>query len=593
MYEPGPEARVRYDGFGQYDIAGDVMQDEQARVSVVDAGELGLWVQGYPAPFPTALHVQDKKINSVICRPFADTSQGIGLGHFATVGGTWHALRGLGLNQEIKLYQSDGTSNRTTGLESRFTLPHNPLFAFSLYRAEPASDHDWSRPPYTEIHFGIREEEEWVLLIPYAGAIRALHRVGSEWRTLTGEGYQVSLGSLEGVARGQRMLMWVGVLRGKLAVSTDAFAQAVWVYEDHGPVEVKSGKVTAWHNAGQWALSFLPMKMVPATVQSPAIEAGFLTQESGGAVLVEGRMIPVMDDDHAVLATPVIIDDTAGREGLSETERSWQVQINPYRHHEEEVGVDPDTGEQVDFETWVSPEWLTAQVAQAAELTPVGEPAYQELSADALAVEGEHAADKPTAKYRVALDNQRGQHAGLQENRRTSLALGWRMSDGSEALGQIVDGHLVEPPVRMAGGGMSEAVISVLDPMVRLRDEKADGRTPVFDGWLVRDVFRWVLGRCGVPESEQDLEDTGTVMTTGTVEEPAWQVEPGRSWAEFLEEVARFDHEAAIYFDEVGAFRKTCRYCRQKRTAADVIAHDGTLTGACDNTVRWELYTRV
>jgi len=387
-------------------------------------------------------------------------------------------------------------------------------------------------------------------------------------------------------------VLWIAVLRNKLALSTDGFQQHVWTYEDSAPVEVKSGKLSVWHNAGQWVLSLLPAKMAPAVVYSPPIETGFLTRESSGAVLVEGRMIPVCDDDLQILSTPIIIDDSATREGLSETERSWKVQINPFRFRQENVGVDPETEQPVDFETWLSPEWLSAQVTQAAELTAAGEPVYTDLSADALAVEGEHAADRPTAKYRVALDNQQGQHSGLHENRRTSLALGWRMSDASEALGEIVDGHLVEPPVRVAGGGMSEAVINVLDPMLRLRDEKADGRTPVFDGWLVREVYQWVLGQCGVPESEQDLEDTGTVMSTGTVEEPAWRVEPGRSWVEFLQQVAEFDHGAAIHFDEIGAFRKTCPYCRQKRTAANVTSHDGTLGGACDNTVRWELYTR-
>jgi len=598
VYDAGPEARVRYDGFGQYDTAGEVMQDPKATVSAVDPAALGLWDGiGYPALFPSALHVAAEEVNSVICRPFLDTSQGIGLGHFTPVGGTWEALCGLGMGSEIKLYQSDGTSNLTTGLVSRFTLPHNPMFALSLYRAEPGPDHDWSQPPYTEIHFGIGQDDEWAILLPYGRGVEVLRRGGSgeprsQWRVVPCRRAGAPLGLHEGHARGQRLVLWVGVLRTKLVLSTDGFERHVWTYEDVEPVDVKRGKLTLWHNAGQWMVSLLPMKMAPAVVYGPPIETGFLTRESSGQVLNEGRMIPVFDDKLRVLSTPIIIDDSAERPGLSETERSWKVQINPFRYRQEGVGVDPETQQAVGFETWLSPEWLSAQVVQAAELTAGGEPVYHDLSADALAAEGEHASDKPAAKYRVALDNQRGQHSTLAENRRTSLALGWRMSDGTEALGEIVDGHLVEPPVRVAAGGMSEAILNVLDPMVRLRDEKADGRTPVFDGWLVREVFQWVLGRCGVPESEQDLEDTGTFMSTGTVEEPAWLIEPGRSWVEFLQQVAEFDHNAAIYFDEIGAFRKTCRHCRQKRTAEDVMRHDGTLTGGCENTVRWELYTR-
>lgn len=593
VYEPGAEPRVKHDGFGQYDVASDVMQHSQARVSMVDPAALGLWSgMGYPTLYPAALHVPAKSGGSVICRPFLDTSQALGLGHFSTVGGTWHALKGLGLNQEVRLYQSDGTSNATTGLVSRFELPHNPMFAFSLYRAEPGPDHDWSQPPYTEIHFGIAEDDEWALVLPYGQSIDLVRRTAAGWRTVATQEVAPVAPLLEGTAPGQRLVLWVGVIRNKIVLSTDGFVRTLWAFEDMEPAAVRSGKVSVWHNAGQWAFSLLPVRMTEAVIESPPIETGFVTRQSAGPVVLEGRMIPVMDDGGQILAAPIIIDDSDTREGLSETERSWKVQINPLRYRQEDVGVDPETGEPAAFETWQSPEWLSAQVVQAAELTAGEEPVYQDISADAVAVEGEQAAGKLTAKYRVALDNQTGQHADLQENRRVSVALGWRMSDDTEAVAAIVDGQLVEPPVTVSGGGVSEALINVLDPMVRLRDEKADGRTPVFDGWPVREVFQWVLGRCGVPESEQDLEDTGTFMSTGTVEQPAWQVEPGRSWAEFLEEVARFDHNAAIYFDEVGAFCKTCRFCRQKRTAGDVAKHDGTAAGVCDRQVRWELFTR-
>ncbi|MFH1329796.1 MAG: hypothetical protein ABIJ48_03965, partial [Actinomycetota bacterium] len=266
------------------------MEDKGAVVSPVDPAALGLWEgTGYPALFPSALHVPAEGVNSVICRPFADTSQGIGLGHFETVGGTWEALRGLGLDQEIKLYQSDGTSNMTTGLVSRFDLPHNPIFALSLYRAEPGPDHDWSQPPYTEIHFGVGQEQEWAILLPYAQSVEVLRRTGAGWRTLPSRRASAPLGLSEGHARGQRLVLWVAVLRNKLVLSTDGFQRHVWTYDDIEPVEVKSGKLTVWHNAGQWMMSLLPAKMAPAVVYSPPIETGFLTRESGGEVLVEGR----------------------------------------------------------------------------------------------------------------------------------------------------------------------------------------------------------------------------------------------------------------------------------------------------------------
>jgi len=592
IYNASSEPRLRYEGFGHYDVAGELIHDVNTHVSVINPQELGLWDgTGYPAPYPTALHVPHKELNCVICRPFADTSQAIGLGHFTPIGGTWHALRKLGLNQEIKLYQSDGTCNQLTGLVSRFDLPHNPMFAVTLNRAEPAPNHDWTQPPYTEIHFGVRAEEEWMILLPYGQGIEIWHRRGSVWRALRTEAISLSAPFHEGIPRGQRHILWIGVLRQKLVLSTDGFAHTMWTLQDTEPVDIKSGKLTVWHNAGQWMFSFWPIKMTPAVIYSPPIETGYLTRQSSGAMLLEGQIIPVTDDEGQILSAGLLIDDTETREGLSATQRSWKAQLNPYCFRQENVGVDPDTGEPVHFETWLSPQWLSAQMAQMPELEEGQEPEYEDVSGDVVAIRGEQTYAKPTAKYRVVLDNQKGQYAQLQENRRMTVALGWQKQENGELAAQI-DGYLVEPSLQIAAGGLSEALVNVLDPMLRLRDEKADGRTPVFDGWKVVDVLRWILIRCGIPESEQDLEDTGMRLSWGTPEEPAWRVEPGRSWADFLQQVAQYDHQAAIFFNEEGAFCKACRFCRRKRTPEDVRAHDGTLQGVCHKEVRWILYTR-
>ena len=100
------------------------------------------------------------------------------------------------------------------------------------------------------------------------------------------------------------------------------------------------------------------------------------------------RRVNAMSSVTSMLSTPLVIDDSGTRAGLSETQRSWKVQINPFRYRQEAVGVDPDTEETVDFETWLSPAWLATQVVQAAELSAGEEPVYRDLSADALAVEG-------------------------------------------------------------------------------------------------------------------------------------------------------------------------------------------------------------
>lgn len=592
LYEAGVRSRAKYDGFGRYDVAGDLLRGNQVQISPVEA--LGLWDgQGYRAMYPGAMHVSAGGLNTVVCRPFLDTSQDIGLGHFTPVAGRWRALRGLGLNQEVRLYQEDGRANVVTGVESRFTLPHNPMFALALWRAEPGAGHDWGQPPYTEVHFGVGTSAEWAVVIPYGSPMYLIRREGGRWERLPNGERAPHLPSLEGMARGQRSFLWFGVLEGKAVLSTDGFAEDVMVCAPpEGPVDIGRGKVSIWHNAGQWSVSFFPMKMVLATVHSGPIETGYLTQESTGAVRIEGRTVPVRDDDGRVLTDVEVVDDTAEREGLGATQRSWRVRIVPHLHYEGDVGTDPDTGEDVEFSTWVSPEWLTTHMWQAAEVQSDEGVPCADVSGEAMAVSGERTAELLAARYELRVDGQLGNYKDLAEHRRVTVEVGWQDDDGEEDLRQVCDGFVVEPPVAILAGGAAEVGISLLDGMLRLRDEKADGRTPVFDGWPVVEVFEWVLGRCGIAAEQWELEDTGAVLTSGPAARPLWQVEAGRPWTEFLEEVARFDYNAAIWFGGDGVFRKGCRYCRELRTAGEVTGHSGRLGSACTTEVAWDLYTR-
>jgi hypothetical protein len=593
LYGAG-EHRAKYDGFGHYEVAGELVAGGQVGVSAVDPAELGLWT-GWPyrAAVPSAAHVSAGGLNTVLCRPFVDTSQGLGLGHFAPLGGRWRALRGLGLGAEVKLYQEDGRSNRFSGLESRFSWPHNPMFALSLWRAEPGLDHDWQRPPYTEIHFGISEREEWAIVIPYGMPLFLMRRQGGEWSKVSASEGALRLPTMEGLAKGQRVWLWFGVLRGKPVLSTDGFGEEVWVFETGPqPVSVASSPMTMWHNAGQWMVSVLPIKMTMATLSSRPVDSGYLTEESSGAPFLEGKTLPVTDGQGRVLAAVLGNDDTAEREGLSPSERSYRVQIIPYRHRQEGVGIDPETQQSVDFETWVSPEWIGNQIGQYAEVESQAAGEGIDLSGAVLRVTGSRSLDRPTARYTVELDNQLGQQAGIKEHSRVDVELGWKTTEGVETRVGVFSGHVVEPPREREGSEAARLRLKLLDPMIRLQDEKADGRAPVFDGWPVVEVMRWVLGRCGIPESQQVLEDTGLCLSAGEVEEPIWRVEMGRSWGEFLREVARFDYNAALYWDETGVFHKGCRHCLQARSAEDMISHDGGLEGACSSEVAWQLYTR-
>ncbi|MCD6361599.1 MAG: hypothetical protein J7M38_12150 [Armatimonadetes bacterium] len=592
LLEPGQRYQVKYDGFARSDLVAEMLSAGEAWSNYVDwRGEPAA---GSAARYSAAMAVRQDNLNCVIARPFLDVSQSIGLGHFTTSGGTWSGLKGLGLPNEVKLYQSDGTANQHTSATSRFELPTDPVFCVSLYRAEPAPDHDWvNHPPYTEIHFGIGQQPTWALVLPYAGPMYLMHHEETGWRHVAESEHSVHVPTLEGFAAGQRLFVWVAALRGRIVVSTDGFAEDVWVYEVPGyTLHVPKGHVSLHHNAGQWMFSFFGIKMPTAYIHSKGIEAGYDTRDSNGQTLLSIRHGAVIDDQLNELKKATAEDTTDTRSDLTATQRAWKATIEPYVHHQDNVGSDPETGEPVGFETCVSPQLYAVQIGQYAEVLDNGEPQSEEISGDVKSITGDHPDQLQATAYELELDNQLGQYAELEEHRRINVSLGWRLANGEVEVERTMSGYVVEPPITIMPGGKGWFEAAVMDPTLRLRDEKSDGRCPVFDGWPVKEVFEWVLDRCGLDRSEQVIEDTGTELSLGQPERPLWYPEPGRPWLDFLREVCRFDYNAGMYFDESGRFTKVCRYCRQPRTAEDVMRHDGSMNGACPSSVDWELYTR-
>lgn len=595
LYEPGREYRVTYDGFGQNDLLPKLVRSGRITVQPIDPGDLGLPGLGRAGlQVPSAMLVDDPDVNCTIARPFLDTTQSIGLGHFTVYNGYWVALPNRGLAGEVQLFQYDGTTNQITGAMSKFTLPTNPIFALSLYRGDPPADHNWNQAaPYTEIHFGICESDEWALSIPYGAPMFVMRRYEGQWYKAPESEKSVKVPTLEGFSAGQRLLLWIAIWRGKLVVSTDSFAKDIWVYEVPGwEIKVKQGKVAVWHNAGQFMFSFFPIKMPTALIDSLPIEAGYETQDSSGELILNYRHRPVTDDSGNSLKEAVVTDTTGERTDLTDTQRAWRATLEPYVHQQTAVGIDPETMQPVDFETMVSPQLFSVTMAQYPQVDTLEALQYVDIAAEVKAAEGDHSDRLRGVKYTLSLDNQLGQYADIEEYRRVQVELGWKMSDASEQRMATVDGYLVAPPPTVLGGGEAELDVTVLDGILRLQDEKCDGRVPIFDNWPVVDVFHWVLDRCGIPRSQQSLENTGVRLTAGEPEKPLWLSEPGRSWLEFLEEVAQFDYAAGIFFDAQGNFVKACPHCRQPRTASDVTQHDGSADGACTSEVSWYLYTR-
>lgn len=586
LYEAARKYTLKYDGFARNNTLAELYRHGELTISPAE-GETFPEVGG--TPVPGAMLVEAGGLNALLARPRLDTSQAVGLGHFLPLAGSWMAINNSGLGSEVKLYQYDGT-DALTGIQSNFDLPTNPVFAISLYRADIPWDYDWSQPPYTEIHFGIAENDEWALSIPYGEPMLLLRYLDGQWAKVSNSDEGLNIPVFEGMARGQRILLWFAVIRDHIVISTDGFVDQVWTHPLEPSEVVRYGKMSLWHNAGQWLFSFFPVTMDACTVTGPPVPAGYDTLDCTGQPILNYRHLPVIDGGGNVLRQVQITDITDG--DTPPGARQWQATLDPYTHIDFDVGTDPDTGESVDLQTCVSPELYSVQIGQYGQIITGADPGSEDLTDNVIAVRGDMSDDMRAAGYAVTLDNQDGELADIAEYRPVQVSLGWRLDDDTDDVQQVVSGYLAQPEVEIAPGGVCTVHFETLDPMVRLRDEKVAGRAPVFDNWSVKEAFEWVLQRCGIPPAKQDLEDTGKVLGMADPEEPVWKPEPGRSWTEVLSQMARYDHGAAFWFDENGLFHKGCPYCRQARTEADVVQHDGTASGACDCSVDWAMYTR-
>ena len=595
LYGPQRQVALKYDGFGQNDMLADLQKRGELTVRPAAGYQWPSLIGG--AHLPGAMTIAAGGLDTTIARPLLDLSQPIGLGHFSPIAGKWSALAGLGLGSQVRLYQYDGTPNRTTGIQSNFRLPTNPIFAVSLYRAHVAHDHDWAGPPYTEVHFSVGATgdgaaREWAIAIPYGEPMLLLRHDQGRWAKVAESDAGLYVPSLSGMARGQSATLWIGTISGHIAISTDGFVSQIWTHRLPPDEVVASGKVGLWHNAGQWAVAFCPIVMHGSEIHGPPINAGYDTGDCAAEPLLSWRHTPVVDDRRQVLHAVHVEDSTADSPALPADMRTWKATLTPYRVTEYEVGTDPHSGDPVDFSTCVSPQLHSVQIGQWPELTVGAAPDHEELSTRLISLQAGQRIGTSAAHCRLLFDNQDGALSDFAEYRRMEVSLGWRMDDDSEALVPLLSGYSAEPQVSVAPGGRGRLQVELLDPMVRLRDEKCDGRAPVFDGWTVRQAFAWVLGRCGIDDSEMALEDTGMRLSSGSPEQPLWEAEPGRPWVELLAQMAAYDHNAALFFDAEGRFVKACGHCRQPRSAEDVTAHDGSASGACDCTIAWELYTR-
>jgi hypothetical protein len=605
---PGGKLHSYCDGFGKSQFVDELLEkDEWTKQR---------WLRiksGAERYVSTGLSVKDAD-GAFLCRPFLDVWQTVRWTDFDlspwTVGGqeAWEEAEAP-MGRDV-LYTGDSVTKYAVSMrvsapngppmlaESRFKLPRNPIFCVALARGEPHGDHQ--EDAYVAIEFGTTATTGYALVLPFRepAYLAQYHTqkqieyyedergtypatvTGDVWLKLPESEQSIRLPSAEGYSRGQRALIWIGVIGGKLVTSCDGFNTDVniWGPESGESVWVHEGGLRVEGRGCEFQFSYFPCRMFGSRILSAEIPAGYATQLASGDIaelgLPSAAQWPLYDEQGGLIdadgnGTPLVsVDDVTPESGSAWT-RQWDLTVRPRQF----TSTFTDrNGSARELHHWLSPQVSQVVHGQRAKCTEAALAADSSLTEDGVAsLRGEYGDGSEAGQFGLSVDNALGAQTGLGSRRLFELSVGWRvMADGQEqsALTRVFTGYGLEPVMGVRAASGTYMSVPLGDDMLRLAEMKVDGRVPAFDGWTVWGAIRWVLGRCGIPDAKIDIEDLGTVLPV-KAREHLWKPEKGRLWLDVIADLCQYDFNACLWFEEDGAVVKGCRYCRSKRTNDD------------------------
>lgn len=411
--------------------------------------------------------------------------------------------------------------------------------------------------------------------------------------------------------------IWLGCFANGIAISTDAFTQSTIffpypVQEPQGaaaadcrlPVLVKPGPIEIKHYGGKWRFAFLPVVMpVAGYVTSPVYPLAYPWGQNPKAPqvsigqrevwdLVAGKLQyapSALNPSQPALAVGQDVVGNATWSKLKATDFAYQylvtvptaadqVQCTAGNGFGDNQANKLAPGTALSFWTSRSPEVNSADYSRGsyAVANEIGLSAYVPAKG-ASVVQSAEAAGKTG---QVELDNQAGQWAGYvqdQTPRRLILWGTWQMDDGTDEqpLAGTFNGYLGERASNQKGGKVSLSA-DLYDVAQFLMDAQSDGSTPPLDGWPLSNrlapgatAWHYLFEYLGLPWVGEDLGNpTGggiDYLNRGPLGRLLWLCDQGRSWKDFLDEIAVFAGCAGIWVENnqvvVG-----CPYCHAIRS---------------------------
>ena len=365
VYDAETEGTILYPAFGGrhrvYELSkrdSALADDKSLKVNYVSAevigqagAEGGLYVNGQNL-YQAVKFVPDP-VAAAMAYPLPDHTQCIDLNYFEKIGYFqdywWDGQGGVrSLSAEYTLpdgtvtgpsyiYNAYGNSPEDElqdvgwkGLKSKFQYPPNPIICLELTRVAPPPKFINSFTPQTLVAFGMAAHCQYVLQIPYdyPPSLWMMHKdfTAGGWMRIQAEsgGSELSFGSTSWFGdtpasrSGDIKRLWIGSMGGGIAVSQDGFhslqffplrfkAPTVDAPMGQSPT-IPGSPIIVFHNAGQFGLSVVPVKMPPyAVVQGPlerlpfSVVAAMTYTPDGLFINPRGRV--VLDNNDAIVGS--------------------------------------------------------------------------------------------------------------------------------------------------------------------------------------------------------------------------------------------------------------------------------------------------
>ncbi len=580
------------DGFGgPFVRVSDVLAEGKALASVLPAGT-GV-NQQYVRPAYELVAVDDRH-DAVTLPVLLDINTAIEAKDYileqAGEEGEWLELEADIGNSKWQWFV--GATHQVSTATTRFDLPLNCPFIVSIWRAGIAADFDYDYGyPTTELHWGVTDEVDWGLMFPYAYQAE----IGRYWSDFEYYEYDtdeiVTGGKFAMAPNGKLALSWEAdqtraqqwnilvwplgdrfLITNLNSLSVQAGGQEI-VYRWPGySIWSPEGPLHLAHNAGEWAFRFVPVYMPEATyIVGPNIDVGYdKTLALGGYC----NLPFVSNYYNGGYGSISVTDGSAITPALGKYQMRWLLTLGRSRTASEYT--DAEDEEQILYFDR-SPIVYGLQVFQVG---CVGQksPGENDVTDDMIEIEVEAEMGRAGRLATVMLDNHAGAYSDMAAARDIEVKLGWFEEEiggpGEQTIfTTMFAGMTVEPEYRLEADTSPEVVVTCIDNATKLAAAKADGRVPIFDGWLVTDILTWVLARCNIPAAYRvvgtDIENLGLRTNSGLPDDVIWRVEPGRTWLDFIREdlLEKAYGAADVWIGSDGHVEVGCPYCRTLRSA--------------------------